>query len=68
MRLGVSSGLRAPPGEEDILLKLDQEIFMIESKRMFCCADAETNHEVNSVERSLMGLMKLFKCDEDIND
>lgn len=41
---------------------------MIVSKRMFCCADVETHHEANSVERSLMGLKKLFKRDEDVND
>lgn len=41
---------------------------MMVSKRMFCCADVETNDEVNSVERSLMGLMKLFQREEDIND
>lgn len=68
MRLGVSSGFSAPPGGENIFVKLDQETFMKVSKRMFCCADVETNHEVNSVERSVMGLIKLFKCDEDIND
>lgn len=54
MRLGVSSGFSAPPGGEIIFVKLDQETFMKISKRMFCCADVETNHEVNSVERSVM--------------
>lgn len=68
MCLGVRSGFRAPPGGANISPKLDQETFMIASKRTFCCADVETNHDVNSVERSLMGLMTLFKRDEDIND